>query len=165
MHVQRTSERWRPVNNWEGIYEVSDAGRVRRCQPQRIMAGQVNTKGYRQVNMRHLGRRRVQLVHRLVADAFMGRPLTSSHQINHKDGDKLNNAASNLEWVTPSENQKHAYQLGLKSVTGERNPNAKLARKDVDRIRASSDSHVAAAAKYGVTPTLISMIRKHKIWR
>lgn len=113
------SEEWRAVQGWSA-YEVSSMGRVRRVGAAKgatvgaVLATEVNGGGYHRVSLSQPGRpgRRV-LVHRLVAHAFLGqRP--DSLDAHHEDGDKDNNAASNLRYVTRSENLKHAYRTGLK---------------------------------------------------
>jgi len=72
----------------------------------------VSNSGYARVELFSNGSGRKFSVHRLVATAFVPNP-HNKPQVNHIDGNKLNNAASNLEWVTQSENQKHAYAIGL----------------------------------------------------
>lgn len=105
-----------------GGYWVSNLGRVK--SPERIdrsghkrnertIKTYVTTFGYERVNLYVSGRRRNCFVHRLVAGAFLRNDKNLS-QVNHIDGNKLNNCVDNLEWVTQSENEKHAYRNGLK---------------------------------------------------
>jgi len=122
--------KWLPVPGWEGMYEVSDAGEVRsldRMKPYRDSlrraAGCVLSpsfvKGYPRVNLWFNGRQIPHLVHTLVAAAHLPVPPTPAHQINHKDGDRANPRAGNLEWMTASENLRHAYrELGRKPAGG-----------------------------------------------
>ena len=70
-------------------------------------------QGYYMVGLTKNGKEKKCLVHRLVAEAYVKNPNKYKY-VNHKDGNKNNNISSNLEWVTSSENQKHAYKLGLK---------------------------------------------------
>lgn len=106
-------EIWEPIKG-SPKYEVSNMGRVRslnynntsRCKILR----QLNTpNGYKHVC---LGTKRRDAVHRLVADAFLTHP-NDKTQVNHINGIKSDNRAENLEWVSQSENQKHAYKIGL----------------------------------------------------
>ena len=78
-----------------------------------------NYKGYLKTNISINGKLKTVFVHRLVAETF----LPSSYenlQVNHKDGNKLNNHVSNLEWITASENIKHAYRIGLNKGNGKK---------------------------------------------
>lgn len=93
--------------------------------------------GYLQVSIKELdrGRHITVVVHKLVALAFLGeRPV--GYQINHKDGDKLNNKVDNLEWVTPSGNMRHAVKNGLISYRkGLKNNFGRLEDTTVSEIR------------------------------
>lgn len=159
-----TTEHWKPAPRWESVYEVSDHGRIRRVSTGRILQGFANARGYRQMNLRDHGRRECPLAHRLIACAFLGSAPSDRHEINHADGDKANNRVKNLEWVTPSQNQQHAYAIGLKSSVGEANGRAKLTEVDVRAIREDTAPGVELARRYDVTPTLVSLIRKRKVW-
>ena len=72
--------------------------------------GDVSPKGYRRIIVRDNGRIRTVFVHRLVAEAFVPNP-KGLPQVNHKDGDKLNNRPENLEWCTNEENLRHRYDV------------------------------------------------------
>lgn len=129
---QCTSEReeltmceYRPVSGFEGMYEVSRDGIVRsidryvntkggakQFRPGRILKQSMSNAGYLRVHIRNGAKGKNASVHRLVALAFVPNP-DGKAEVNHKDGDKLNNSAENLEWVTPSENMRHALVLGL----------------------------------------------------
>lgn len=103
-----------PKNN---NYEISDEGEVRNKNTGRILSGSVNNGGYRTV---HINRNESpDFVHRLVAETFIQNPEPDIRKdVNHKDGDKMNNNVSNLEWVTRSKNVKHAYEHGLNRPSG-----------------------------------------------
>lgn len=107
--MNEIKETWKPIEGYEGIYEVSDQGRVRNAKRGgRIMTASTVTHGYRAVSLYKEGKQRAALVHRLVAKAFIPNP-ESKPQVNHKDMDKSNNCISNLEWVTQNENLAHAF--------------------------------------------------------
>lgn len=116
---------WRPIQRFEGLYEVSDQGTVRRLPGTcRRCDGKIlpilgstlvpgrNECGYWHVSLSVASRRTTKKVHRLVAEAFLRTPLPGE-EINHRDGDKSNNQVNNLEWVTKSENIRHAVRTGL----------------------------------------------------
>jgi hypothetical protein len=101
-------EEWRPVDGFDGRYQVSDLGRVRSCAKTAdwVLLRQIKKRtGYMCVNLYHGGKMKTMLVHRLVAHAFIGHP--ADMQVNHKDENKENNRLDNLEYVTPAENARH----------------------------------------------------------
>lgn len=117
---------WKPIKGYEGLYEVSDEGEVRsldrlantniRHVTERIVKGKIlkqNAKknGYKTVDLCVENKPKTKLVHRLVADAFIHNP-DNLRFVNHKDSNRANNAASNLEWVTSSENRLHGMTSG-----------------------------------------------------
>jgi hypothetical protein len=108
-------EEWRPVAGYEGIYEVSDLGRVRsldrddctgRKRKGRVLV-QCNVMGYKFVNLSRNGEQWVIRVHSLVATAFIG-ARSEGMTVNHKNCDKADNRAGNLEYMTIQENLSHA---------------------------------------------------------
>src|SRR3990167_11158931 len=105
--MKREREEWRTIDGWP--HEVSSLGRVRRGLSGSTCPGRLvqPIREYVRVSLRRDRRQTAHPVHRLVADAFLGsRP--PGHQINHKNGNKTDNRAENLEWVTRNENQLHA---------------------------------------------------------
>lgn len=119
-------EIWKPVENYEGFYEVSTQGRVRgihrlvnhstpgclkAVQETILKQGETN-KGYCIVHLSKLGSTRTFLVHRLVAKAFC-EGYIETYDVNHKDGSKKNNCSDNLEWVTRQQNIQHSYDNKL----------------------------------------------------
>lgn len=112
-------EEWRSILGFEGHYEVSNRGRVRRVSdgkgatPGRVKRLVVHRNGYLTVQLQVSGSRRRAYVHRLVAEAFLPNENQERKEVNHKDADKTNNVIENLEWVSRQENCIHAYRLGL----------------------------------------------------
>ena len=106
-------------------------------------------KGYMKVDLYSHGKRKTKRVHVLVADAFL-EPDPSRPEINHKDGNKLNNNVTNLERVTKSENMKHAYRTGLivphptYGMLGKKNPNGGAKGKPI-RILETGKVYKSAA--------------------
>lgn len=102
-----TTEKWKSVEGSD--YEVSSIGRVRSLKSQfygRVLKPRQNSRGYLYVNLCHDGKYKSKSVHVLVARAFLRG--VSKDGVNHKDGNKLNNCAYNLEWATHAENVRHA---------------------------------------------------------
>lgn len=157
-------EIWKPIKDYEGIYEVSSLGRVRSLDrmvdrgkqgsciyPGVMLKPMINHKGYECVDLRKYGCRKGAYVHRLVAEQFIPRILNKT-QVNHIDGNKRNNEVSNLEWVDNSENQLHAYALGLnkRSELAGR-PKRKVAMiNDENEVIRTFDSLVEASKQTGI---------------
>lgn len=162
---------WRPILGFEGIYDISDQGQVRRltsgrghCRAGRLLKPRPNRKGYLRVALHH-HRRADRTLHQLVAETFIGPRPSAKAQVNHKDGNKANNAVSNLEWVTPLENARHAQACGLvPPLRGEANGRAKLTREQVLQIREDPRVARVVAAEYSVSISLIGAIRRREIW-
>ena len=158
-------ERWLPIDI--PGYEISNHGRLKSL-PRKGTAGGIikqhfHHKGYLEVTLG--GKRLSRKIHSLVAIAFLGpRPL--KHQVNHKDTDKANNRVTNLEWVTPSENIRHAYANDLINFHGVRNPSAKLTEQQVEAIRAAKGTpHKDIAQQFGVSVYTIRAILYNRIWK
>ena len=127
---------WRPITNYEGLYEVSNQGEVRSIKKNTVLRQTIGKKnGYCYVCLSKNGRSIRKLVHRIVAMAFIENPL-DKRTVNHKDGDKTNNNVKNLEWATYSENHKHAFANGLKTVSeNQRKAASKTGKKTCDANR------------------------------
>ena len=113
-------EIWKDIEGYEGIYQVSNIGRVKRlkgfCRKEEKIISFYLNKGYRAVNLYRNNKLKAMPIHRLVALSF----IENTHnkpQVNHIDGVKINNCVENLEWNTRSENIKHAYEIGLNKTT------------------------------------------------
>ena len=98
-------ETWKAIAGYEGIYEVSDQGRVKSLKhgKEKILKPQKDTGGYLQVYLCKDGQKKTSLVHRLVAESFIQNP-NNLETINHKDEDKTNNTVTNLEWMSQKDN-------------------------------------------------------------
>jgi hypothetical protein len=109
-----TQEIWKAVADSNGIYHISSYGRVKSYKFGRevILKLVVTSTGYLKINTCTKGKRKTEKIHRLVAKAFIANP-ENKPEVNHKDGNKLNNHIDNLEWTTHKENQQHAWDNGL----------------------------------------------------
>ena len=150
-------------------YEVSDTGRVRRLTDHKLssrwnvgreLTPQINQYGYLRVKVDN----RYVFVAKLVSETFIC-PRVGRFQVNHKDGNKTNNCISNLEWVTHSENQRHAIKNGLKTFArGERHGMSKLTDTAVREIRSTLRQTRQLADKFCVSTDLIGLVRRRRIW-
>jgi len=114
-------EIWKDIPNYDGLYQVSNLGRVKSLvgwngkkyiKREKILKGGLNKKGYIQCVLSNNGIHKTVKIHRLVALYFI-KNNKNKPQVNHIDCDKLNNKATNLEWVTNKENREHACVNGL----------------------------------------------------
>lgn len=168
-------EIWKDIEGYEGLYQVSNLGRVRGIEKlvrskhssiKTVKARLLNLSsykvGYQYITLSSGGFRRKHKIHRLVATAFI--PNTQNkREVNHINGIKFDNRHDNLEWCTSSENQKHAYRIGLQVCmnylrVGANNPNSRR----VDMFSQSGilirkyDSMASAARELKVTKSCIS---------
>lgn len=155
-------------------YAVTRDGRVFSCRVGRYMrpgaAGR--SPGYLFVPLWRDGKKHQIKVHRLVLETFSGPPPSTVHQVNHKNCDTHDNRLENLEWVTPSENIRHAIANGrmapmLPHQRGEPHPRAKVTADDVRAIRArrANGELIAAIAKdYGISDVAVSYMVSKKTW-
>ena len=113
-------ENWKTIENVTN-YEVSDLGQIRNTKTNYILKGRLSKSGYLQVSLtdKETKKQENYYIHRLVAIYFLEN-LDNKREVNHKDGNKLNNNVDNLEWVTPSENQKHRQKILGKTKTSQR---------------------------------------------
>lgn len=166
-------EIWKDVVGYEGYYAVSDRGRIKRVAagqgaiPGKILTCWPHRNGYRMVTLSVDGVRFSPTVHSLVAKAFLGNRETNQ-QVNHKNGDKTDNRVTNLEWMTPLENTRHAWdELGI-DLRGENSATSKLTEDEVQQIRClygtGNCSQSALARQYSVSVQQVSNILHRKSW-
>ena len=164
-------EVWRDIPKYEDLYQVSSTGNVRslarRATNGKVLAPQLNNSGYLRVSLSKQSRSKYLYVHHLVATAFWGeRP--EGMDVNHIDGNKLNNAADNLEYCTRTENMEHARKLGLHDNRGERQWNSKLNETIVRQLRIADsgcgilDEVIAVS---GINRRTIMDVIERKTWR
>lgn len=166
-------ETWKEIPSTEGCYEASSLGRIRRSSARlggtrigTILRFSVRRNGYTG-NVLSIDRKRVsRSTHRLIAEAFLG-PCPKGLQVNHKDGNKANNRASNLEYVTRSQNIRHSIDaLGLR--IGEKHGRSKLIESEVLDIRrayiAGEGTLKQLAERFGVHFSTINFIVNRRTW-
>lgn len=125
----------------------------------RLLKNRIQAGGYYQVNLHIEKLSNQKLVHRLVGIYFIPNP-ENKPQINHKDGNKLNNHYTNLEWVSPSENMEHARKNNLVEP-GKR----KLNMEKAEEIRNSSEKTKTLAQIYQVSRSVIIKIKNNQAWK
>lgn len=159
------------IKGYDG-YTITTAGEVfsTKYRQKRQLKPRINSRGYMYVNLSKNGKYKSYRIHCLVANAFIPNP-KNLPEINHIDGNKLNNKIDNLEWCTRGQNQKHAFRHGLiKSLKfGVEHPSAKLTEKEVKEIRLKYIPYKYTldmlAKEYGVSRDNIKQIVEMKIWK
>ena len=107
-------EIWKDIKGYEGLYQVSNLGRIKSCKYNKIMKSNKSDR-YLGINLYKNGKPTTFDIHRIVAKTFIDNP-NNYPIVNHIDGNKLNNNVDNLEWCTQSHNVKESYKLGLQKV-------------------------------------------------
>lgn len=170
-----TEEEWKPVFRYGSDYEISSKGRIRSYKrtgrtdnKPRILKRNLRGEGYWYIQLRRKGKTFTHKVARLVAEAFCVNPFDLPI-VNHIDGIKTNDKATNLEWCDQSYNLKHAYRTGLKvPVRGEQSVHAKLTNETVLWLREwIRDGHGIreTARKFGVSHTTVRKILSGSKWK
>lgn len=166
------NEQWKDISGYEGLYKVSDWGRVRSLPRKqslmdRIMKPSLSC-GYLFVGLYRNRSQRLFTIHRLVLGAFIGPP-PAKHECNHIDGVKSNNTVENLEWCTSSQNKIHAHANGLRSSRGIKNGRSILTDEKVVSIReeyaAGGVTQRELAKAHSVTQVAIGHVVLGKSWK
>lgn len=161
-------EIWKDIPCYEGLYEVSNCGNVRsitrtvrfgrgyKTYESQFLKFQTDKDGYFRVGLSKNGKKKQFRVNRLVAMAFIDNP-NNLPVVNHKDGDKQNNHVENLEWVTHSENDLHAFKTGLRKPSDGGTKRAVLQlNKDTLEVINEFESLTEASNKTGISIQMIS---------
>lgn len=154
-------ETWKPVVGYEGVYEVSDCGRVKT-----VASGKIKTPTDQKSRLVCLlwrnNRAKCARIHRLVLEAFVGKA-PSKHECCHNDGNYRNNNLSNLRWDTAAENQADRVKHGT-SNRGERCGSAKLKVAQAQAIRLDPRTHREISRDYGIGSAQVSRIKTGARW-
>jgi hypothetical protein len=106
---------WREIPGYEGLYAACHYGFVMNLKTKKVLHNQVFKSGYVYATLCKNGKKKNRSLHRIIAMTFIPNP-ESKAEVNHKNGNKLDNHFALLEWSTPSENKKHAFATGLMKV-------------------------------------------------
>lgn len=157
-------EKWKDIIGFEGLYQISNLGRIKSLYKNIIRKPQEGKNGYLFFTVHKNKKIYNMSVHREVAKHFL--EYKENMEVNHIDGNKKNNIVTNLEWVTKSENQRHAVETGLRKTGDFVNT---FNMKPVLCYKASDNSFVGefdstkrAALTLGLDPSTITKILKNK---
>ena len=142
-------------------YNITRDGQIINKHNNHVLKGQPNSKGYLRVCIG----KKFMFIHRLVAEKWVPNP-ENKEQVNHKDGNKLNNSASNLEWVDNKQNRDHAVENFL-HLQGEDCSYSKLNWEKVEYIRKNPEglTQKELGEKFGVARTTISSVVNYRTWK
>jgi len=171
--------KWYDIIGLEGEYQINISGEIKSLEKirpakqgslctkkERILQNCYSHWGYKYNVVIKDGKRKCVFAHKALAEIFIPNPERKT-QVNHIDGNKLNNKLSNLEWCTPKENSTHS-ALVLGNSFGEKNGNSKLNKENVEEIRKTYKPFVLTRKmlgdKFGVTKNMIDKILQRRNW-
>lgn len=163
-------EWWKSIPGFEGYYEVSNIGNVCRVKPYNSVKSYARLRqaahwdGRKFVSLSGGGRRKTYKIHKIIVDAFWG-GTPAGMTVNHKNNDYTKNWLSNLEFMTPLENWRDAYDKGL-IPRGERHGNAKVTQQQACEILSLMGklSLRYVSERYGISTTAVSYIWQRRNW-
>jgi uncharacterized Fe-S cluster-containing radical SAM superfamily protein len=163
-------ETWKPVFEYEGLYEISDLGNIRGLTTNRLLKPGTGTSGYRYVQLSKNGFQLPKQIHRLVIEVFRG-VLPKHMEVNHKNGIKTDNRLENLEKVTRSENILHRiHVLGVHQNVfhGMQHGNARFTDRQIKEMRRLYDNGLSypaeLARQFNCSVGAIHHIVKRRNW-
>ena len=151
----------------EKNYEISPDGIIRNIKTKKIKSQYIGSTGYYMITISHNNKSKPHRVHRLLMITYKENP-KNYKEINHIDGNKLNNSIDNLEWCDHLANMKHAFMMGLANNTGEKNGRAKLRSENIPVIRKLLNdglSQYKIAKIFNVSRSTIMNIKNRGQWK
>lgn len=174
------NEQWKPIDGYEGYYEVSDMGRVRSIDRVVTRSGSIPVmrkgrilrpgkgNGYSFVTLQKNGRSERRKISRLVCHAFNGNGDHIRNEVAHSDGDRSNDRACNLRWASRRENELDKISHGT-IMAGEKHGMAKINEKTVADIRHTRQklglSYLDLSKRFGISKSQVYRIANRKAWR
>lgn len=164
-------EVWKDIKGYEGLYQVSNFGNVKSLSrskknhskmqhiPEKLKSYRVDPQGYLMLDLYKNNKQKTVRVHRLVAEAFVPND-DAKETVNHIDGDKSNNIASNLEWASFKEQNNHFYKKNLKSKENIDKAISAMNKATSKKVKCLNTGEVfnsasEAARTVGISPSLI----------
>lgn len=147
-------------------FEISKCGVIRNSTTLKIKSQYIGGTGYYMISISKNSKSKPFRVHRLKAITFIPNP-KNKPCINHRDGNKLNNDLSNLEWCTHKENMSHAFRTGLANNTGEKNGMSKINKAIAAEIksRLPIESQQKIADSLNISRSLVQGISNGRLWK
>lgn len=150
-------------------YFVFENGKIYSSRTNHFLSTHLDKYGYEKVRLVSLDGRHTYSVHRLVLENFYPVDNMEELQVNHIDGNKLNNNLKNLEWTTPSENVKHAFSIGLKTQKGEANNMNKYSEETIKQVIKLLKNKKYSGAEidrmFGFCDDYANSIRRKERWK
>jgi hypothetical protein len=159
-------ECWKIIKKFPN-YEISNLGKVRNIKLKKTHQVRISKFGYDRVHLRKDNKEFNKFMHVLVYNTFIGK-IPNGYEINHKDGNKLNNKIDNLELTTRSGNIKHAYENNLMDRKGIKHPRSILKENDIIKIRKllkNGFTQRYIGELFGVKRSTIQNIKCNKNWK
>lgn len=160
-------ENWKDIQGFEGLYQVSDHGRIKSVKRFGTPGGMIKINkdkcGYGIITLSKNGKLHTKKVHRLVAIHFIDNK-NNLPEVNHLDAVKMNNNCKNLEWVDRAGNISHSVKNNLR-VSGTKAWKSKFTVFDVESIRKSKEKIKVLSDIYSVSQSVISNVRNYKTYK